>query len=98
MNKNISYGYLGKNNKIYMPNDPNFDKDWLDNYILETPYDILSTKVGNCWDQVEFERNWFENNNYEYKTIYNQVLLNYDNSYPTHTFLVYKENKGIETK
>lgn len=92
MNKNISYGYLGKNNKIYMPNDPNFDKDWLDNYILETPYDILSTKVGNCFDQVEFERNWFENNNYEYKTIYNQVLLNYDNSYPTHTFLVYKEN------
>ena len=92
MNKNISYGYLGKNNKVYMPNDPNFDKDWKDNYILENASDILSTKVGNCFDQVEFERNWFENNNYEYKTIYNQVLLNYDNSYPTHTFLVYKEN------
>ena len=92
MNKNILYGYLGKNNKIYMPNDSNFDKDWLDNYILENAFDILNTKVGNCWDQVEFERNWFENNNYEYKTIYHQVLLNYDNSYPTHTFLIYKEN------
>ena len=92
MSGNIEYGYLGRNNHIYKENDPNFDKDWLDEYILENASDVLKTKIGNCWDQVELERDWFKKNNYEFKTIYHQVLLDYDNPYPTHTFLVYKKD------
>lgn len=92
MNKNITYGYLGNNNKVYKENDPNFDKDWIEEYILESVDDILKTKVGNCWDQAEFEREWFEEHNYEYKTIYEQVMVDYNNPYPTHTFLIYKKN------
>ena len=92
MSKNITYGYLGKNNKIYHFGDKNFNDDWTSEYILETYDDVLNTKVGNCWDQVELEREWFSKHNYEFKTYYHQVILDYQNPYPTHTFLVYKEN------
>ena len=92
MSNNISYGYFGKNGKIYNFDDEDFNKKWKDEYILESSEDVLKNKIGTCWDQVEFERDWFSKHNYEFKTIYHQVILNYDNPYPTHTFLVYKEN------
>lgn len=83
----INYGYLGKDNKIYYD-----DSNFFENYKLETTEDILTNLVGNCWDQVEFERDWFLNNNYEIKTIFEMVVLDYNNDYPTHSFLVYKDN------
>lgn len=89
---NIEYGYLTKSGKIYTINDADYQKSWYDNYILQDKSTILKTGVGNCFDQVELERAWFEDNNYQIKTIYEMVSLNYDNNYPTHTFLVYKDN------
>ncbi len=89
---NIEYGYLGSNQKIYKQEDEKFDKDWYNNYVLETKEDILRNKVGNCWDQVELERDWFEKNGYEIKTYFEMPLLDYKNNYPSHTFLIYKDN------
>ena len=60
MKNNIQYGYLGNNGKIYHYNDFDFDKDWYQEYILENKDDVIKNKVGNCWDQVEFEREWFK--------------------------------------
>lgn len=90
----IQYGYFSKNGKVYRENDPNFNKDWEDNYILENKENVLSTGVGNCWDQVEIERSWFLEHGYEIKTIYEMVSLSYENIYPTHTFLIFKDEKG----
>lgn len=39
---------------------------------------------------MELERAWFEENNYEFKTIFIWFLFDYDNPYPTHTYLIYK--------
>ena len=89
MNKNIVYGYLGKDKKIHTEEDNDI---WEEEYILETKDDILEYKIGNCWDQVELERDWFKEHNYEFETIYHQVMLNYNNPYPTHTMLIYKDN------
>ena len=91
MSKNILYGYLSKEGKIYYQDDINFANDFSKNYILESEQDILKTKVGNCFDQVEFERNWFIKNNYEFKTFFMMVMLNYPNNYPMHSFLLYKD-------
>lgn len=88
---NIEYGYLGKNGKIYNVNDENFYKDWLENYILQFSEDILKTRIGTCWDQVEFERYWFKEYGYEIKTIYEMVYVDYENDYPTHSCLFYKD-------
>ena len=88
---NIRYGYLGKNGRIYHQDDPDFNSSWYENYVLETKDDLLKNLNGNCWDQVEFEREWFLENGYEIKTIYEMVNLDYENIYPTHSFLIYKE-------
>ncbi len=92
MSNKINYGYLGKNGRVYHYDDSDFNLDWYEQYILESKNDILENLYGNCWDQVELERNWFLKNGYEIKTIYEMVKLDYDNIYPTHSFLVYKKN------
>ncbi len=94
MDNNIEYGYLGKNRKIYHYDDPNFNRDWYDNCILETKEEVLKNLHGTCFDQVEFERDWFLEHGYEIKTIYEMVLLDYDNNYPTHTYLIYKDENN----
>ena len=94
MSNNINYGYLGKSGRVYHYDDPDFNADWSSQYILENSDELLSNLYGNCWDQVEFERDWFLKNGYEIKTIYEMVRLDYDNVYPTHAFLAYKEDNS----
>jgi hypothetical protein len=91
LDNNISYGYLGNSGRIYHFDDADFNDNWKEEYILEDKDDLLRTGYGNCWDQVELERAWFRKHNYEYKTIFEMVLLDYDNNYPSHTFLIYKD-------
>lgn len=91
MSNNINYGYLSKSGKIYQPQDKNFDKNFFNEYLLENKDDILKTCYGNCFDQVELERNWFIKNNYEIETFFECVLLDYQNIYPMHTFLIFKD-------
>lgn len=91
MDTNISYGYLGKDGKIYREGMPDFNDCWYENYILSTTKDILKTGVGNCFDQTEFEREWFIQNGYEIKTFYHMIKLPYPNDYSTHSFLTYKK-------
>ena len=88
--KYINYGYLGKT-KLHHTDEPDFDEVWYEEYILQEPQKLIETKLGNCWDQTELERWWFENHNYEIKTFYEMINLPYENDYPTHSFLVYKD-------
>ena len=90
MSSNINYGYLGKNGIIYNC----INEKWFDEYLLQNEDKLLETLHGNCWDQVELERYWFENNGYEVKTIYEMVDLNYKNQYPTHSFLIFKDKEN----
>ncbi len=92
MSSNIRYGYLGKNGRVYHCDDSDFNLDWYEQYILEKPDDLLQNLVGNCWEQVELERAWFLNHGYNVRTIYEMVLLDYENDYPSHSFLVYQNN------
>lgn len=92
MSNNINYGYLGKNGHIYHFDDDNFYSDWFSKYILQSKEDILKNLYANCYDQVEFEREWFLNNGYEVKTFFEMVYLDYKNDYNTHAYLLYKDN------
>ena len=49
-----------------------------------------------CWFSPELERCWFLENDYEIKTVFVMVNLDYENIYPTHAFLCYKnkDNNG----
>ena len=86
--KNIEYGWLDKNNnKNYK-----VDETYSDNYILQSPNEVIKNKVGVCWDQVELERYYFKGNEWNIKTYF---IVHYDNNRcPTHTFLTFvKDNK-----
>ena len=92
MDKNITYGFVGKNGKKYLdPYSPEWN-DWYNECFVQTGEEILKSKIGTCWDQVELERLWFENNNYDFKTIFSWFEVNRENSLPTHTFLIYEDN------
>lgn len=83
---NIEYGYLDINGIIHS----NTDELFSELYKLQSPQETLKNKIGVCWDQVELERYLFEKDNIEFKTYF---IVHYDNdSCPTHTFLIYKEN------
>ena len=87
----ITYGYKGKT-KLHIYTEEDFNDAWYDEYLLSSPTEVIKNKIGNCWDQTELERYWFEKHNYKVKTIYVMVNLPYENPYPTHTFLIYQDN------
>ena len=92
MEENITDGFVDKSGNKYTDL---FSKEWQDNWysncVVQTGKNILKTKIGTCWDQVELERLWFKGNNYQFKTIFMIFELNKINNLPTHTCLIYKE-------
>ena len=92
MNKYINYGFVAEN-KTYddWSSDGEFQQACRSIWKLASPEKLLNTGYGHCWDQVELERDWFSKHNYEFKTIFIWFLLDYDNNYITHTYLVYKD-------
>lgn len=91
MDENITYGFLGKNGIRYTDASPS---DWQEQYCVQSGEGVLKSKIGTCLDQTEFERLWFEKNNYSFKTIFAWFEVGRENSFPTHAFLIYeKDNK-----
>ncbi len=92
MEKYIKYGFYGINNKVYEGNSDNFDEAFDKYWILCDKDRILKYRYGNCYDQVELERDWFKKNNYEFKTFFIFFNIGSSNDYFTHTYLAYKDN------
>lgn len=82
----IEYGWIDKNNNRYSEVNNLFS----DNYVLQSPEQVIENKIGICWDQVELERYLFEKENIKFNTYFIEYFNNQNN--PTHTFLIYKEN------
>lgn len=86
--ENIEYGWMDKQGSKHNI----VDESYSENYILQSPKEIIKNKVGVCWDQVELERYYFKGNDWNIKTYF---IVHYDNDKcPTHTFLTFeKDNK-----
>lgn len=84
--KDIEYGWVDEQNNKYMKVDDSFK----DKYILQSPKDILKSKVGVCWDQVELERYFFKNYVPSVKTFF--IVYDDNDKCPTHTFLTFEKN------
>ena len=92
MGQNITYGFVGKNGKKYLDEHSlDWANNWYNECIVQSGEEVLKTKVGTCWDQVELKRLWFKKHNYQFKTIFIWFEVNKSNDLPTHTFLVYEE-------
>lgn len=86
--KDFEYGWIDKNglryvNKIVM-------NKFTTDYYLQNPKDLDKTKIGICWDQVEYERLFFEENKIKYKTYF--ILYTKDQKNFIHTFLIFNLN------
>lgn len=92
MEKNITYGFVGNNNKVYIDQESNDWNDWYDVCIVQNGNQVLESNIGICWDQVELERLWFSKHNYNFVTIFIWFSVDYKNNYPTHSFLLFEEN------
>ena len=91
MDKYITYGYKGKDNKLYIDyNSKEFNDNFHDNCIVQDYIGVLNTNIGTCWNQVELEREWFFNHNYIFKTYF--ICFDIKENHATHTFLVYEDN------
>ncbi len=86
----INYGFVDEKNIVYQ--DEEFEKNVFSKWELSSPERLLKVKYGHCFDQVEFEREWFTKHNYKIHTYFMIFLLPYENPFSTHTFLVYEDN------
>jgi len=86
MMNQINYGWVDKNHQKH----ENLDDTLFDNYQLQSPKELLESKLGFCWDQVELERYLFQGNDLDIKTYF---IINYDgDKCQTHTFLTFQKN------
>lgn len=89
---NIEYGFpdeLGRN--LLEMNPQKYEEEFYEFYYLQTPKELLKSKCGTCWEQVELERNLFEEKRLQVKTYF---ICTYDKeNLPSHTFLTYEKNE-----
>lgn len=84
--QDINYGWVDFTGKTHLGDFDSFSDD----YRLQSPASLQKSKAGVCWDQVEFERDYFKEHNISIKTYF---LVYYNGKdCPTHTFLVFKSN------
>lgn len=93
MDENIKYGFVDVNEKIYGTwNNQEFQQECQTKWRLSSPERLIKVRYGHCFDQVELERDWFNNHNYNFKTFYIIFELPFNNSYSMHTYLVFEKD------
>lgn len=87
----IEYGFKDeKKVNIINSNPQKWEDEFYKFYYLQTPDELLETKCGVCWDQVELERILFQDNNISFKTYFIYIVDN--DMLPSHTFLTFTYN------
>lgn len=87
---NIEYGFLDKDGYNLINDDDKWEKEFYLFYHLQSPDELLRTKCGVCWDQVELERELFSKTDYKFYTYF--IYIKDNDMLPSHTFLVYEDN------
>lgn len=87
MRNNIEYGFYStfdmKVHRRLEMDDYSYENLLFSYYYLQKPEELLITKTGICYDQVEFERKWFLDHGYEVHTFFTP--------YHNHCFLIFKD-------
>ena len=90
----IEYGFKDENNQnIINTNQQKWDDEFENFYYLQKPEELLNTKCGVCWDQVELERKLFEEKKITCKSFFMYILSN--KNLPSHTFITFKMNDKV---
>lgn len=92
LDQRVSYGFVGKNNKVYTPDEAEMDADFQAEYALQAPEELLVSGRGVCWDTVELERRWFTEHGFNPETYFLMYAKEGGTELPTHTFVVYEKD------
>lgn len=84
---NIQYGWVDKNKEQHIKLEPTLFSEI---YMLQNPEELLDSKIGVCWDQVELERYYFSKIDLKYNSYV--IMYNDKKNIPNHTFIVYEDN------
>ena len=88
---NIQYGFMDENNENIIDKDiEKWNNEFNSFYYLQTPDELLKSKCGVCWDQVELERKLFNDVNVPFKCYF--IYISDENKLPSHTFLTFIMN------
>lgn len=88
----MEYGFKDSSGQNIINNLEKWNNEFDKFYYLQTPEELLISKCGVCWDQVELERKLFSDNNINFKTYF--IYINDNDMLPSHTFLVYNDDKN----
>ncbi len=85
ISENFTYGWMDQNRQIHSGvNDAK-------TYYLQSPDELINSKVGNCWDVTELCRCWFQTmTNLPIATYY--IFYDDHAGCPSHTITTYKQN------
>ncbi len=83
----IEYGWVDENGVKHYKLEPVLFSQI---YMLQTPEELIKSRLGVCWDQVELQRYYFSKTNLVFHS-YDIVYID-KNKMPNHTFFVYEEN------
>ena len=87
----IEYGFKDLEGKNIINIDiEKWDNEFDKFYYLQNPEELLESRCGVCWDQVELERKLFIENNIKCKTYF--IYFVDKDMLPSHTFLTFNEN------
>lgn len=85
----IQYGWINSSGVLCGTGDEDDEQDFFNEYRLQSPEQLIRSKVGVCWDQTEFERKWFSDHNYSNMVVY--IEIDDGMNCPSHTFLIYRD-------
>lgn len=83
----LKLGYRDREGNFYV----GFKNNFKESFYLQSPKQLAESKIGTCFEQVEYERDLISKMNVELRTYFiNYPCDNYDMS---HAFLIYKDNQ-----
>lgn len=89
MKDNITYGFVSDYDQVAytrksLNNDELYNRLLFESYYLQTPAEILKSKHGICWDQVELARYWLTMHGYMVYTFFVKIR--------NHSIMIYESN------
>ena len=89
MKENIIYGFVSNYNQVAytrtsLNDDALYNRLLFESYYLQTPAEILESKHGLCWDQVELVRYWLTRHGYNVFTFFIKLR--------NHAIIIYEKN------
>lgn len=85
----IEYGFKDKDG-INLINSEKWDTNFSSFYYLLSPEELLRSKCGVCWGQVELERRLFSDFGIGCNAYF--IYINDKKELPSHTFLTFQQN------